>query len=77
MPPMNPYVVTLLWLWIGALVLAGILALVGVDAVDKSYEVGAGAVQFAWASLFATAGSGALLVWLLVNALLWKRPEAD
>lgn len=75
LPPANPYTVTLLWLWIGALVVAGILALMGVDAADKSYELGAGAAQFAWATLFGSVGIGSLLMWLLLSGLRWQAPE--
>ena len=71
----NPYTSTLFWIWVGALVTAGILALMGVDSGGQ-FDEAAGVAQFASANLFGSLGIGALLVWLLVNGLLWKPPTA-
>lgn len=76
MPAMNPYTVAITWIWIGAFVVAGVLALMGVNAADN-FDVAQAAVRFAWASLFGSVGIGTLMMWLLVNALNWKAPASS
>lgn len=67
---MNPFVLALAWIWIGALVTAGILAIAGAGEEEKLF--GDGSVQLLWAGVFSAIGLSALLTWLLANALMWK-----
>lgn len=67
---MNPFTVTLAWIWTLALLLAGILALTA-----SSTGGDAEAILLLWAGILLGFGLSALLTWLLANALLWK-PQA-
>ena len=67
---MNPFILTLAWIWIITFGIAFILAMIG--STEASHYDDNAAGRFLWASIFSGVGLSALFTWLLACALTWK-----